>query len=144
MQQRLIDNTLSSSSSKFALTNLTKAKEPLIFDFHLAKKIKDYVLGKQFDLSVVLLEKNKIHYLNKKYRKKDKPTNVLAFKLSKNFGEIFLCPSQIKKETYVFGRKPKALITDMFIHALCHLKGMRHGSKMESVEKKIRQKFGLV
>jgi len=65
--------------------------------------------------------------LNRTYRGQDKSTNVLAFPISKNLGEIFINPSRAKP----FGVK------FLFVHALLHLKGMRHGAKMEKLEKQI-------
>lgn len=124
----------------FSIANASRSKGP---SFSLVEKIKNFALGKDFSVSLVLVGERKIRSLNKKFRQKDKPTNVLSFSLGKNIGEIFLCPAKIRKEAPLFGKKPNILILDMFIHALCHLKGMDHGSRMESEENKIRRRFKI-
>ena len=94
-------------------------------------RIKDDILGRDYELSLVLVDEAKSKELNKKYRHKDKPANVLAFALEKNEGEIFLTPSIIKKDELIF----------MFIHGLLHLKGLKHGIIMEKEEKKFLAKW---
>ena len=104
-------------------------------------KIKDSVLGKKYNLSLVFTDKTKIKLLNNIYKNKNKPTDILSFPLSKKEGEIFICPTETKKEAKKFGRDFENFTLFLFIHGLCHLKGMTHGSKMEQEEKKIRLKF---
>jgi Predicted metal-dependent hydrolase len=60
---------------------------------------------------------------------------VLSFPLSESSGEIFICPSEAKKTGFS--------IAELFIHALCHLKGMDHGVTMERTEAEICKEFGL-
>lgn len=92
------------------------------------QKIKNKVLGKSFNLSVVLTDDNLLRKLNRKYRGKNKSTSVLSFRLSKKDGEIFINKKFAKK---------KAFFDYLFIHSLLHLKGFRHGKKMEEEEKKL-------
>ena len=63
-------------------------------DFEL---IKEAVLGKNFELSLVFCSAKKIQNLNKIYRNINKPTDILSFPLSKNSGEIFICKSEARK-----------------------------------------------
>lgn len=97
------------------------------------QELKNSVLGENFNLSVVYANNALIRKFNRIYRKKDKPTTVLSFPLSKKDGEIFLNLSLIKKE--------KIDLDYLFIHSLLHLKGFRHGAKMEKKEKSIFKKF---
>lgn len=96
------------------------------------EKIKNHVLGKAYDLSFAFIDSQKSHELNRRYRKKDKPANVLSFPLDKNSGEIL-----IDKETVTDPRETIFL----FIHGLLHLKGYDHGSKMEAEEKNLVNLF---
>ncbi len=89
--------------------------------------IKNRVLGKRFDLSIVFAGDRLMEELNAKYRKKRKVADVLAFKLSDSCGEILI-------RNNLRGRK-EAL--RLFIHALLHLKGHSHSDKMENEEKKL-------
>lgn len=107
-------------------------------------KIADFVLGKKYDLSLVFIGKKKMRDFNLKFRQKDYATNILSFPLSKNEGEIFICPLVAKKEarnaSYDFNKYLKFL----FIHGITHLKGFDHGSRMEKEEEKTRKKFSII
>ena len=107
------------------------------------EKIAESVLGKSYDLSVVLCGERRIRNLNKKYRGKDNNTNILSFPISKNTGEIFLNSRQISKESPQFGNKIRKHFAYIFIHGLLHLKGFKHSSKMETEEQKILRRFGF-
>lgn len=93
--------------------------------------VKQAILGKEYELSTVYAGNTLIRRLNRIYRNRDESTNVLAFPLSKNSGEIFLNLTNLK------GFSTKYL----FIHALLHLKGMQHGAKMERAENKFLKLF---
>ena len=54
---------------------------------------------------------------------KDKPTNILSFPLTKNTGEILLCPAVIKKEVKNFNKTFTELLGFLVIHGMLHLKG---------------------
>lgn len=103
--------------------------------------IKHDILGEKYFLSVAYVSPATSRKLNKTWRGKDKATNVLSFALSKNSGELVLCPSLIKKETKKFERNFKELLGFLVIHGMLHLKGMLHGSIMEEQERKHDQKY---
>jgi probable rRNA maturation factor len=105
--------------------------------------IKEAVLGKNFELSLVFCSAKKIQSLNKIYRNINKPTDILSFPLSKNSGEIFICKSEARKMMAEFDRPYENFLAFLFIHGLVHLKGYDHGAKMEKIEQKFRQKFGV-
>lgn len=105
------------------------------------EKIKKDILGKKYSLSIAYVSEKKSQEINKKYRKVNKPTNVLSFALSKEEGELVLCKSIIKKELKKFGRTFPELLGFLVIHGMLHLKGMEHGSIMEEAENKYDQKY---
>ena len=80
---------------------------------------------------------------NKLYRDKDYATDILSFELEKNAGEILICKTAARKKAKDFGRSFENYIAFLFIHGLCHLKGMQHGDTMERQEQKIRRQFGI-
>src|SRR5436190_1008850 len=90
----------------------------------ISEKVKTAILGQDYELSLVFCTNPLSRKLNRIYRGKDKPTNVLAFPLSKTSGEIFI------NTDHLDGFSPLYLL----IHGLLHLKGMRHGAKMNSEE----------
>lgn len=105
------------------------------------EKIKQDILGKKYSLSIAFVSEKKSREINKRYRKVNKPTNVLSFAWSKNEGEIILCKSIIKKELKKFSRTFEQLLGFLVIHGMLHLKGMEHGSIMEEAENKYDQKY---
>ena len=105
------------------------------------EEIKNDILGEKYSLSIALVSAKKSKEINKKYRKIDKPTNVLSFAFSKTEGEILLCPVVIKKETKKNNRTYKEWMDFLVIHGMLHLKGMRHSSRMEQEETKYDQKY---
>ncbi len=104
-------------------------------------RIKNEILGKNYELSIAYVSLKKSQELNKKWRGKNKPTNVLSFALSKNSGELVLCKAVIKKELKKFNRTFPELLGFLVIHGLLHLKGLDHSSTMEEAEKKYDQKY---
>jgi len=101
-------------------------------------KVKNDILGKDYSLSIALVDQDTSQALNKRFRQKDKPTNVLSFALTESSGELVLCPTLIKeqsknKETN-FGKNYSELMLFLVIHGMLHLKGMQHSSRMEREE----------
>lgn len=105
------------------------------------EKIADFALGPKYELSLVFVNKKTIHDLNFRFRSKNKPTNILSFPLSKNEGEIFICPAIARPEAKIIKKPIDEYVKYLFIHGITHLKGFDHGSKMEKEENKIREKF---
>lgn len=104
--------------------------------------MKNNILGKEYDLSIVLVNKATSQKINRTYRNKNNPTNILSFQLTKKSGEIILCPSVIKFEAKnKFNRSFEEFFNFLVIHGLLHLKGMQHSSRMERVEKEYDQKY---
>lgn len=98
-------------------------------------------IPKEFTVSLVLVGDSLMRRLNREYRKKDYPTNVLAFPIDKNEGEIFINVRKAEKEAKNLSISTKKRILYLFIHACLHLKGLKHGKKMETKEKEILNKI---
>ena len=111
------------NNNKFGIKNLTKGKLPRL-PFSRAKEM---ILGKNYELSLVFIGNQLAKKLNKTYRNKNSPADVLSFALDKNLGEIFI--NLAKAKTNI-----KLVL--LLIHGLLHLKGGRHSSKMESEQRK--------
>ncbi len=111
------------SANKIGIRNLTKGKLPRL-PFN---RVKEMVLGKNYELSLVFIGNQLAKKLNQTYRHKNDPANVLSFSLDKNTGEIFINLAKVKTD---------AKMTSLLIHALLHLKGWQHSSKMDSEERK--------
>ncbi|MBI1975759.1 MAG: rRNA maturation RNase YbeY [Candidatus Vogelbacteria bacterium] len=96
--------------------------------------LANHILGVDYDLSLVFVGDKRTRTLNRQYRGKDKPTNVLSFPLEHESGEIFLNPRRIMLEARSQGKPYANYTAYLFIHGLLHLKGLRHGNIMEARE----------
>jgi len=123
----------------FHITNTTKSKLPN-FDF---VAMKNAILGKKYELSVIIVGKKEIQKLNRQYREINKPTDILSFPLSDNFGEMYINPEMTKIECKKFDREYENFFAFLFIHGLVHLKGFDHGSTMDGIEARFRKQFGI-
>lgn len=121
----------------FAIFNQTKGKLPSL----PFKAIKEAVLGKLYVLELVFVGTAESKKINAEYRGKNKPANTLSFSLSKNTGQIFVCPTKARKEARRYKKTPDEFIGFLFIHSLLHLEGYRHGSTMDSEETRLSTKF---
>jgi probable rRNA maturation factor len=123
----------------FSIINENKEKLPKI----PFEEIKEASLGNNYSLSLIFTSPEKMKKLNTIYRNKETPTDILSFPLSKNEGEIYISLSESKKEAKKFDREYENFIAFLFIHGCVHLIGHDHGSTMENIEVKIREKFKI-
>ncbi len=127
------------SSGSFSLTNGTKGRPPRL----PFKRIKNAVLGPGYNLSLVFAGDGQSRTLNRKYGGKDYIPDVLSFELDEKAGEIFINPLEARRQAPDFGKTYSRFVGHLYIHALVHLKGMEHGSKMERMEAELRKQFGF-
>ena len=104
---------------------------------HFPKKFK--FINKRAYLTLLLSNNRNIKRLNKKFRKKDKHTDVLSFPLQKkinNFKELYLGDVII---SFNYMNKPKNInnydfkekVTKIFIHGFLHLLNFNHIKEKE-------------
>lgn len=96
------------------------------------KKIATKVSRKNHVVSLSFITKEKMRKINNKYRKKNRPTDVLSFNMNegKLLGDIFICPSLAKKNARSYGVTYKSELARLLVHGLLHLLGYDHGPKM--------------
>jgi len=94
----------------------------------LAKKVLKGENRERENISIAFVSSAEIKKLNQKYRKKNKPTDVLSFKLDEKdcLGEIVICPEVVKKN----GDK----IAEMLVHGILHLLGYDHEKSKKETE----------
>ncbi len=113
---------------------------PLRLPYNL---MKEKVLGKTYELSLVFVGSRRMRTLNRTYRNKDKVTDILSFTLTKDSGEIFICIDKVARQLKKLNVSLNERVAFLFIHGLHHLKGLDHGSRMDKEEMAIRSIFGI-
>ena len=113
------------------------------------KKVAETVLkaeGKRaFYLSIALIGISRMKKLNKKYLKRDYPTDVLVFPETEsypkinNLGEIIICPQVVKKNAKKFKLTFKKELSKILIHGILHLLGYDHEKSKKEAEKMERK-----
>lgn len=116
----------------------------------LEKELSKILRGKSIKTaSLAFVTEAKIQELNKKFRKKDKPTDVLSFEPDKFaqvagtegaefLGDIVIASSYAKREAMRRGLTHREELLRLIVHGVLHLSGYDHAT-----EKEEEQMFGL-
>lgn len=102
------------------------------------------ILGKHYELSVVVCGDQLARKMNTWYRKKTYTPNVLSFPYSQTEGEIFLNVRKAEREAQHMRISLRARLALLFVHGCYHLAGHDHSDHMEQLEQKTLKQFGLV
>ncbi|MEK7622225.1 MAG: rRNA maturation RNase YbeY [Patescibacteria group bacterium] len=99
------------------------------------------VFGKnqQTEISLAFVSPARSRVLNRTYRGKNRPANILTFPLTHDSGEILICLATARAEARRVGLPFPKYLQQLFIHGLLHLKGCTHGSRMEKLELWVEQ-----
>ena len=88
---------------------------------------------KEDNLSIVLVGQGRMRELNKKYRKKNKVTDVLTF--GNGLNEIVICLREVKKNAKKYSIALEKELTRVLIHGILHLLGYNHEGDIKEAEK---------
>lgn len=115
--------------------------------------------GRSLDLCIILANNDLVHVLNREYRGKDKPTNVLTFAAlddgttpdhggSIGLGDVFLAIETLKDEAKDQNKPFNDHLMHLCVHGTLHLLGYDHldegdANIMETLEIKILQSLGV-
>ena len=120
----------------------------------ISEVLKEMNFKKKYYLSVLLTDNNGIKKINKKYRKINKPTNVLSFqqnderfitkKTSKIIlGDIVISLEKIIKESKLQKKQTSDHLTHIIIHGLLHLLGFNH-EKLKDFKKMKKKEIDVL
>ena len=119
-------------------------------NLYLPKK-KSLFLKKK-GICLLLTNDKEIRDLNKNFRKRNNPTDVLSFQLDKNnqikqkyLGDIIISVETARKQAHIKGISIDKELKMLFIHACLHLLGYDHVTKyqkkiMFSIQEKVLSK----
>lgn len=97
-------------------------------------------LDKQYDFSIILVDKETIQNINREYRKIDKVTDVISFaslddeqlvnfEESVELGDIFINVQAIRDQANDYGHSLKREFCFLVTHGILHLLGYDHLNK---------------
>jgi len=107
------------------------------------------------ELAVRLVAPAEIRRLNRHYRGKDKPTNVLSFPSTvpadvhpRPLGDVVICPAVLKQEAREQGKPLRAHWAHLLVHGVLHLVGYDHeddadARRMERREIAVLRRLGF-
>ena len=89
--------------------------------------------------SIIFVDNETIHRINKEYRGMDKVTDVISFAFEDNgklvynnvrlLGEIYICIPRMKEQAKEYGHSEKRELSFLAVHGLLHLLGYDHMKK---------------
>ncbi|MCP3671629.1 MAG: rRNA maturation RNase YbeY [Gammaproteobacteria bacterium] len=93
----------------------------------------------QVELVIRLVDEAESQNLNREYRGKDRPTNVLSFPSdlpaivgSSLLGDLVICVPVVLREAAEQGKPPQAHWAHMVVHGVLHLLGYDHQEQAEA------------
>jgi len=107
------------------------------------------------ELTVRIVDEEESQTLNRTYRAKDKPTNVLSFPFEcppgielPLLGDLVICRQVVEREAAEQGKPLEAHWAHMVVHGSLHLLGYDHiddeeAVEMESLEQEFMQALGF-
>lgn len=107
------------------VNNLTSARINKELLIGVAKKVLKREDRKTAELSIAIVGEARMRELNKKYRQKDKATDVLSFQYG-NSGEVAICLKEVKKNAKKFKSTFNKELARVLIHGILHILGYSH------------------
>lgn len=110
---------------------------------------------KKCEILIRIVDKKEITKINKTYRKKNKPTNIISFEfdpppgVKTNFlGDLIICASVVRTEAKLQHKTMVSHWAHLTIHGTLHLLGYDHiddtdAEEMENLEIKILKKLSF-
>ena len=118
---------------------------------------------KSVSFSIVFVGEKEIQLLNRAYRKKNKPTDILSFNYSSEYnkrrkrgaieglpaslreallaGELIICPEIVAKSAKQNKASFHKELAFVVSHGVLHLLGMKHGKRMHEMQDKISTNY---
>jgi len=116
------------------------------------RKAAQAALGaRKRSLTVALADDRRVRALNKRDRRKDKPTNVLSYPSGEKqfLGDVVLARQTIWREARAQKKKPADHVAHLVVHGTLHLLGHDHetskadAERMEALERRILARLGI-
>ena len=118
----------------------------------LVRKAARAALGTRVkSLTVALSDDRRVRALNKRDRRKDKPTNVLSYPSGEKafLGDVVLARQTVWREAREQKKAPADHLAHLVVHGTLHLLGHDHetsdadAERMEALERRILKRLGI-
>ncbi|MEK7673514.1 MAG: rRNA maturation RNase YbeY [Patescibacteria group bacterium] len=107
--------------------------------------VKKKMMDRKGELTLVLVDDETIHGINRDYRQKDKPTDVISFayleladfkkeKGDLQVGDIFISIDTAMRQSEEKGHSMDKELAILFVHGLLHVFGFDHNNDEEEEE----------
>ncbi len=108
--------------------------------------------------NVIIIDDERIHKINKEYRKIDRPTDVITFALEDDkqidtpevrvLGDIYISYDKVISQSKEYGHSKKRELCFLGIHGLLHLLGYDHMNEkdekvMFGLQKELLEEYGI-
>ncbi|HWO77684.1 MAG TPA: rRNA maturation RNase YbeY [Bacillus sp. (in: firmicutes)] len=140
---------------------VTEKEEKLIRDL-ITIGLKQEKVEEDCEISVTFVSNDKIQEINREYRGKDKPTDVISFALEEGdeeeviigapetrvLGDIIISIEKTKEQAEEYGHSFERELGFLAVHGLLHLLGYDHETEQEekemfSKQESILEEYGL-
>jgi probable rRNA maturation factor len=102
--------------------------------------------GTGHEMALQVVSAARMRALNRQYRGKDEPTNVLAFPAAPSpgvrprpLGDVVICPVVLRREARAQGKTETAHWAHLIVHGTLHLAGYDHGHDAEAARMERRE-----
>ena len=123
----------------------------------LIKFMTKYMGEEDSEFNVIIVDNEKIHEINKKYRNIDRETDVISFALNDDetcnsfvrvLGDIYISIDKAKSQAEEYGHSLKRELSFLTVHGFLHLLGYDHMEKedeikMFSLQNEILKEYGV-
>lgn len=111
--------------------------------------------GASGNLSILLADDERIRELNRQFRKKNKPTDVLSFpaaawdqpsRSSRRLGDLAISLDTAGRQAETFGHSLATEVKVLILHGILHLAGLDHerdDGEMAAIEGRLRKELDL-
>lgn len=121
------------------IINLYNNLEKIEFDFEKIIETVEKGLEEEKEVSLILVDLDEIHRINKEYRGIDRPTDVISFEEDdeedENYlGDIFICIDKVYEQAKSYGHSNEREFAFLLIHGILHLSGYDHIEKEDEIK----------
>lgn len=108
------------------------------FNYQHVIETLEKTISENVSASLILVDINEIQEINRDYRQKDAPTDVISFEEEDDedetyIGDIFICVEKVHEQAEAYGHSLEREFAFLIVHGVLHLMGYDHIEKDDEV-----------